>query len=425
MIRARTHGTAGRARTRLLAALCAGVAIGALAVATSALGETGASGGTAGASCPPFNPPSMLTLTAGTPQSAMFEQPFATALQVALVSGDGCPVTGAAGVPVTFSGPASGASGLFAGSGSSAATVGSDAAGVVVAPAFTANDAAGGYTVTASSPYGSVSFSLTNTATGTPSKVLAMPLRARSATVAAAYPQPLKARVLDGDGDPVAGATVTFALGSGATGASPCGATSSPGASFLGGGTGASATTDSSGFASSPPITANDVAGSFTAVAAASAGGTTGASGAGNATASSGAIQARFALTNVAGAPAKVTAGVAASESTTAGTRFPIRLAVTVTDAERNPVAGAPVTFTAPADGPDGRFTTRSRGSRHRPARVSHPRVVEVMAGRCGIAVAPPFTAGREQGGYIVQAAAGHARPAAFALVNASPGQLP
>ena len=96
-------------------------------------------------------------------------------------------------------------------------------------------------------------------------------------------------------------------------------------------------------------------------------------------------------------------------------------LAVTVTDAEKNPVPGALVTFSAPAAG--GRFTLRSHGSRHHRARVSYAHTVAVKTSACGIAVAPPFTASRQPGGYIVKASAKPARPAAFALVNEAPGQ--
>ena len=48
--------------------------------------------------------------------------------------------------------------------------------GAVAAPPFTANGTAGSYTVTASSQYGSVSFSLTNTAAGIPARIVAIPL---------------------------------------------------------------------------------------------------------------------------------------------------------------------------------------------------------------------------------------------------------
>jgi len=119
-----------------------------------------------------------------------------------------------------------------------------------------------------------------------------------------------------------------------------------------------------------------------------------------------------------AGEPVELTAGAGATQSTPSGTRFQIRLAVTVTDAEKNPVPDTPVTFAAPAAGPSARFTVGGR------TRISQPHTVKVETDACGIAVAPALTAGR-QGGYIVKASAGHARPAAFALVNEAPGQRP
>jgi len=392
----------------------------------AAAAESVSSGGSGGAVCPSPNPPNTLTLVAGTPQTTQLDAAFATTLQVALANSDGCPVTVAAGVPVSFSAPPSGASGLFSGSGSSAVTVGADATGTASAPTFTADDTAGSYTVTASSPYGSVWFSLTNTAAGVPARVTAMAPARRSATVTHRYAQPLQVAVLDAAGDPVAGATVTFTLAS-AVGAGACGASSTASASFVGGaGVQASATTGASGVASSPPLTANTAAGRFTATAAVSSGAGTGTSvsaGAGSAPGSS-TLGASFALRNLAGEPSRVTAGVGSTQSTATGTQFPVRLAVTVTDAEKNPVPGSPVTFAAPAGGASARFTIRSRGARGDRSRVSHPRTVKVETDACGIAVAPTLTAG-SQGGYIVEATAGRARPAAFALVNEAPGQQP
>ena len=70
------------------------------------------------------------------------------------------------------------------------------------------------------------------------------------------------------------------------------------------------------------------------------------------------------ALAGLAGTPAKITAGVGAVQSTRVGARFPIRLAVTVTDAEKNPVPDALVTFSAPVRGPSGRFATRAPADR-------------------------------------------------------------
>ena len=94
---------------------------------------------------------------------------FGANLEVALANTNGCPLTSAvAGVPVTFSAPASGASGTFASSGSSSVTVGSDTSGMASGAMFSANGSAGSYTIVASSAYGSVSFAMTNTAAGMP-----------------------------------------------------------------------------------------------------------------------------------------------------------------------------------------------------------------------------------------------------------------
>jgi hypothetical protein len=303
------HGARRTALVLLLLASLgawAGASAGAPALASGEAGgspgETGTSPtGTGTSNCPSSNPPNQMTLVAGTPQTATLETAFASGLQVALTNSDGCAVTGAAGIPVTFTAPASGASGVFSTSASNTAIVGADASGTVAAPPLTANGTPGSYTVTASSQYGSVSFSLTNTAVG----VWCSTLGKRVST---------------------------------------------------------------------------------------------------------------------AGEPAKLTAGVGATQSTLTGTPFPIRLAVTVTDAHKNPVPGALITFSAPLAGASGRFTIHARGPHHRP-RISHPHTVKVKTGACGIAVAPVFTANNTQGGYIVKATVEHAAPAAFALVNAAPGQ--
>jgi hypothetical protein len=415
----------------LLLAASLGAAIGMLAGGPAAAsgatagspGETGTSStGTGTSNCPSSNPPNQLTLVAGTPQTAILGSAFATGLQAALSNSDGCPVTSAAaGVPVTFSAPSGGASGVFSTSGSNAVTVGSDASGTVAAPAFTANTIAGNYTVTATSQYGSVSFSLTNTAAGIPAQLTSIPLEHRSARVGSRYPEPLQIRVLDSGGNPVAGATVTFTLGSGAS--SACGTTSSASASFTGGGTQATATTNASGVASSLLFTANGTAGSFTATAAVSGKEPTGGSGkeSSGASGSDAATPVSFSLSNLAGKPAKLTPGAGSMQSTPAGTPFPIRLAVTVTDAQKNPVPGTPVMFSAPTAGASGRFTVHSPGPHHHRGRVSHSHTVKVKTNACGIAVAPAFTANDTQGGYIVKASVKPARPAAFALVNEAP----
>jgi hypothetical protein len=313
------HGARGAVLALLLAAglgAWAGATAGAPAFASGE--KAGEGGGSPGAStptssCPSPNPPNQLTLVAGTPQTAISGSAFASPLQVALTNSDGCAVTGAAGVPVTFSAPTGGASGVFSTTASNIAIVGADASGAVAAPSFTANTVAGSFTVTASSQYGSVSFSLTNTA----------------APAAGVWCPTLERRASTSAGEPV-----------------------------------------------------------------------------------------------------KLTAGVGSTQSTLAGSAFALRLAVTVTDAQKTPVAGAPVTFSAPLAGASGRFTVdardphdRSHVSHDHRARVSHPRAVTVKTNACGIAVAPPFTANDRQGGYIVKASVKPARPAAFALVNEAPSR--
>ncbi len=407
IVRGRRTRRAGAISLVLASALSACATVPALAAGEGGLSEAGAPG------CPSRNPPDQLTLVAGTPQTTGLYTPFAGALQVAFTNSDGCAVTGAAGTQVTFSAPAAGASGRFSASGSNTATVGADANGSVMAPTFTADGTPGSYTVTAVSQYGSVSFSLTNTAAGEPATLSAVSPEPGSATVGDRFAHPLQVRVLDSAGDPVAGASVTFTLAPGIAGT--CGGAAA-GASFAGGGTQATVTSDSGGLVTSPAFTAGAAAGAFSATASLSSGGAGGAEGAGRSGAPTVAPIA-FGLADLAGRPAKLVPGVGATQSAPAGSAFAVRLAVTVTDADKNPVPGALVSFEAPRSGAGGRFTIRARRRR-----IRYSRRVEVRTGACGVAVAPSFSAGREPGGYIVEAGAAHARPVAFALVNEAPG---
>ena len=106
-----------------------------------------------------------LTATGGTPQSTTVNTTFPTALQ-ATVTETGSPV---AGIPVTFTPPASGPSGTFAGGNPATATT--NGSGVATAPTFTANGTAGSYDVaaTVTGIAAPANFSLTNiAATPTP-----------------------------------------------------------------------------------------------------------------------------------------------------------------------------------------------------------------------------------------------------------------
>lgn len=372
-------------RQRLLAAV---IAIVIAIPSVVALASPRAAADTPSSSCPSANAPNELVLGGGTPQTALLDTAFGTPLQVALANSNGCPVTSVVGTPVTFTAPSSGAGGSFATSGTNTVTVGADLSGNASAPTFTANGIAGSYTVTATSADGSVSFSMTNSAAGIAASVTPLSPVTQTATVKSHYAHPLSVRVLDADGNPVSGATVTFTFGTAGAG----GSGASAGASFADGTAQATATTDSDGIATSPQFIANGTVGRFSA------------------TASAAARVAHFTLSNRAGKPATITAGVAATEMTQTGTRFAIALAVTVTDAFGNKVSGVLVTFIAPARGASGSFATRT-----------HARSVSVRTDGRGIAVAPPFIANTQAGGYIVIARIPHGPRTAFALVNDAP----
>jgi hypothetical protein len=365
--------------SRVLLACCAGLIV----ISQAGVAQPAA----ADVTCPTTNAPNTLRLVGGSPQTAERGTAFAAPLQVTLANTNGCPLTTAlAGTPIVFTAPPSGPSGMFAASGTETIMVGADAMGNASAQGFTANALAGTYDVIASSAYGSVSFTLTNSASGVAATIAALAPMPRSATVGARYARPLRVRVLDGDGAPVAGASVTFTLGSAQPAAPAAGATFSNGTSA------ATATTNGDGVATSPSLIANATAGTFAATA----------------TTPNVTTPVRLHLRNQPGPPADVTAGAAATEAAPAGRRFTIPLAVLVTDAHHNRLRDVLVTFTAPGGGPSGHFSRRS-----------HPTRVSVRTDADGIAIAPPFVANGTPGGYVVTATvAGATGAAAFALVN-------
>jgi len=109
-----------------------------------------------------------IAATNGTPQSATITTTFATPLEATVSSAFGEPVAG--GV-LTFTAPASGPGGTFTGNVTTAnVTIGASG---MASPAFTANNLAGSYNVTAAANgvSSSASFSLTNTKAGTSTAV--------------------------------------------------------------------------------------------------------------------------------------------------------------------------------------------------------------------------------------------------------------
>ncbi len=192
-----------------------------------------------------------ITATAGTPQSTKVNTAFTAALQATVKDASGNPVSGAS---VTFTAPGSGVSASFGGSNS--ATVSTNASGIATAPTLSANAQAGSYSVSASTAGATqnASFSLVNTAAAAGS-ITATAGTPQSANVGNAFSTALQATVKDTAGNPLSGVTVTFTAP--ASGAS---------ASFGGTAT-ATASTNASGVATSPALTANSQAGSYNVTA--------------------------------------------------------------------------------------------------------------------------------------------------------------
>ncbi len=369
---------------RRVAATLAAAVVAAVAL-VAGIGSAPAASG----ACPGSNPPNELVLAGGSGQTAQLGTQFPTNLQAQLANSNGCPVTGSlSGINVDFEAPGSGPGGIFAGSGSHDVVVGTDAQGIAAAPAFTANDTAGSYTVDAHSDYGSVEFSLTNTARGLAAAITATNGTNQQATVNGRYTQPLQARVTDANGNPVQGATVSFSILPGSTGA---------GASFLGGAQ-AGATTDSNGLATSPPLVANGIPGRFTAVAS--------ADGLSNV--------ATYTLDNHA-ATERLTAATGNAQRATIDCRYPKPLRARLLDASGQPVEGASVTFTLGSQAGAGAAGAAAPGATF----VGGTNQATALTDADGIATSPRFTGNGAPGDFSASAtSAGVATPLSFALRN-------
>jgi hypothetical protein len=325
--------------------------------------------------------PASITAVAGSGQQATVGTEYSQPLQARVTDASGNPIQGA---DVNFSilPGATGAGAQLLGGGQAT----TDSNGIATSPPLLANSSPGRFAAVATvdGVTSVATYSLDNHAAVT--TVTALASDDPSTTVGGRY-APLQARVLDANGQPLEGAGVTFSVTPSAGGAD---------AAFVGGGGQATELTDANGVATSPALVANTTAGSFTATAG--MGGTS--------------DPAAYTLRNRAAAPASITVGAASGESAVTGHRFAVPLAVTVADRYGNRVAGARVTFRAPAKGASGRFDT---GRNHRRAL----RVVSIETNAQGIAIAPPFVANPRPGGYVVIATVrGRSARAAFALVN-------
>ncbi|WP_175484977.1 Ig-like domain-containing protein, partial [Pseudovibrio axinellae] len=142
----------------------------------------------------------------------------------------------------------------------------------------------------------------------------------QSAPISSSFSNPLVVTVEDAGGNPVAGEPVTFTAPSSGAGLSSVSQT---------------ATTNSAGEASLSVSANASAGGPYTVEASVVGVGST----------------ADFSLTNDAGAAASLSVTSGDNQNTTISSSFSNPLVVTVEDAGGNPVAGEPVTFTAPSSG--------------------------------------------------------------------------
>jgi hypothetical protein len=250
-------------------------------------------------------PTSITVIPGTTPQSAVVNMAFATPLAVDVRDASGTLVQG---VTVTFSAPASGASGSFIGSNVAV----TDASGRASAPTFMANTKAGTYMVTAQAMGGSnpsTTFTLTN-APGAPTAFTVTAGNNQSTTVGTAFPTSLMVTLADQFGNGVPGVNIVFTevMFSG-----------SAGAYLMGGSVG---TTDAKGQVTKR-ATANVFAGSYTITAM---------------TSGSTSFSASFSLTNTPGPLDHFRVLTMAASPQVAG--VPFNVTVTAQDLYGNTVTG-------------------------------------------------------------------------------------
>jgi len=314
-------------------------------------------------------PPAAIRTIAGTPQSAAVLTAFVAPLEVTVTDTSGNSIPG---VSVVFTAPASGASGTFG--GVSTVSVATGERGTASAT-FTANGTPGTYTVSAAATAvtGQATFSLTNVAT--PARVLEF--LQQPGPVVSGHPisPAVTVQVRSSSGAPVNTAGIAISM------------TLSSGTGHLSGS--AVSVTDSNGIAVFDNLRI-DLAGTKRLRATA--------------------IELTPAESNsfivTAGLASKIAAAGSTMQITTVSQVFPAPLQALVTDSIGNPVSGVPVTFSVPAGGPSGTFS-------------STPTVITAAN---GIATAPVLTANNSPGAFSASAGTANvAGAAAFALVILPP----
>ena len=319
--------------------------------------------------------PASITATAGDNQSATISTNFTTQLQATVRDSGGNPI---AGVVVVFSAPTTGARATFAGASSTTTTT--NASGVATAPAALAGTVAGAFVVTATVQGTAISttFNLTNTP-GAVSTIARVSGNAQSAALGVNFAQPLVAVVRDASGNPIPGVTVTFTAPS--TGAR---------ATFPGPVAVTTVVTDSSGQATSPPLTAAGATGTYNVGARATGGPNP---------------NVNFSLTNTAATPASVSVNGGSPQTTVVNSNFAATLQARVVDTLGNPSSGVTVTFTVPGSGASGTFSGST--------------TVTATTNASGIATSPTLRANTVAGTFFAQAAiVASPTPAIYTLTN-------
>ena len=301
---------------------------------------------------------SNIVIVSGNVQTTLVTQPFDDALVVRARDQFLNPVPGAT---IEFVAPTSGPGAVL-----SASSVVTDANGEASVTA-TANAIAGKFPVEVRLDNSTQDVFALRNLPDVASEVAIASGDGQSAVVTQAFAAPLAVHVTDAFGNAVADATVNFLVPA----AGPGAVLSAP-----------SAVTDANGDAS-VTATANTIAGGFFVAA------TVGAS------------QATFSLTNLPGAAALLTVTGGTPQSAIVGHAFAEPLAVHVTDAQGNAIAGANVAFAAPTGGASAGLSATSVGTD--------------ANGNASVTA----TANATVGSYVVTASVdGIATPATFDLAN-------
>ncbi|MDH5606059.1 MAG: hypothetical protein OEY93_04160, partial [Anaerolineae bacterium] len=323
--------------------------------------------------------PSKLHIVEGTPQILIGGTTADPNFKVFVVDENQNAVSGA---EVTFTGPASGASGTFAGSNTNVTTAVSQANGIATADGFTTNSTPGVIIINATvdgitTP---IELEITNYIPEPTSSFFSSGAP-QFTNLLTQFDFPLKTLVLDQQGFPLAGVTVTFTAPS--SGASAVFADTS---TFE-----TTAVTDLQGIATTSAFSANASEGSYNV----------------SATVSGIITPIQFELSNHDPIPTNINIVSGSQQLGETNTSYALPLVAFVQDQYGYPMPGVPVSFTAPAIDASGTFID------------SNTNQTTALTDEYGYVTAPTFTANDILGTYFVDASIdGIADSAQFELTN-------